>query len=47
MKDYILKFGLILGSFSIVLLVISYTFGVDFFLMIPGQLLKAYYLIFY
>ena len=41
MKDYILKFGVVLGFFSIVLLLISYTFGVDFFLNDTWSIIKG------
>ena len=41
MKDYILKNGLILGSISIILLVASYSIGVDFFLNDTWSIIKA------
>ena len=41
MKDYILKNGLILGSISIILLVASYTIGVDFFLNDTWSIIKG------
>ena len=41
MKDYILKNGLILGSLSIVLLVVSYTVGVHFFLNDTWSVIKG------
>jgi hypothetical protein len=41
MKDYILKNGLILGSISIVLLLTSYTLGVDFFLNDTWSIIKG------
>ena len=41
MKDYILKNGLILGSISIILLVVSYAIGVDFFLNNTWSIIKG------
>ena len=41
MKDYILKNGLILGSISILMLVVSYTLGVDFFLNDTWSIVKG------
>ena len=41
MKGYILKYGVVLGFFSIVLLLISYTFGVDFFLNDTWSIIKG------
>lgn len=40
MKDYILKNGLILGALNVILLLLSYTLGVDFFLNDSWSIVK-------